>query len=343
MVFNILNEFKEKSGIYVIRPMDLTDNRRYFGMAKVLRNRFDGHRSKIRGNKHDNIHLQNFYNKYGDKSLIFEMVESYDFYNREFLISREQIYLDLMFKENVYTPFNIHQISCCREGVPLTQEQKKKLSDSNRGRKGKPLTTDAKIFLSKKFGRAIQVLKKDGTFLKEFSSSLEASLELKIPNKLIKDILYRKTQNKTDYNFIFTEDKKVERKTRGDICQYDKNGRFLKKFASLLDAAHSLETGECDVIFQACREHNRRPWLGFYWRFDDSESPKDLNQEDINWPRAKNRNSKRVSQVDKRGNILGVYESPPEAARVTGLDRRNIQKACNGGTGYSGFKWYYTE
>lgn len=87
------------SGIYSIT--NTIDKRIYIGSSKNIYKRYLDHCSYLKKNKHHNYHLQNFYNKYGLYSLIFNLVE---YCEKEKLFEREQYYL------NIYTEkFNICQ------------------------------------------------------------------------------------------------------------------------------------------------------------------------------------------------------------------------------------------
>lgn len=77
----------EQSGIYKISIND----KNYIGSAQNFKDRIYKHEYKLRKNNHANKHLQNLYNKYGESSLLFEIVE---ISTKENLLTREQFYLD---------------------------------------------------------------------------------------------------------------------------------------------------------------------------------------------------------------------------------------------------------
>lgn len=62
-----------KSGIYCIKN-DI-NNKVYVGKAKKLENRWEQHKNKLLDNKHDNIYLQEDFNKYGIESFTFSVLE----------------------------------------------------------------------------------------------------------------------------------------------------------------------------------------------------------------------------------------------------------------------------
>lgn len=76
---------KEKiCGIYCIE--NLVNNKKYIGQSVDIYSRWYAHKSKLYGNKHENTHLQNSWNNYGEKYFHFYIVELCD---KELLNERE--------------------------------------------------------------------------------------------------------------------------------------------------------------------------------------------------------------------------------------------------------------
>lgn len=63
----------QSSGIYKITCT--VNNKIYIGSTQNLRHRWDEHQSKLKRDKHNNQHLQNAWNKYGEQSFTFEVIE----------------------------------------------------------------------------------------------------------------------------------------------------------------------------------------------------------------------------------------------------------------------------
>lgn len=61
------------SGIYGIE--NISNGKWYVGQAVNLKKRFRDHKSKLRMNHHPNKHLQSAWNKYGEKSFVFRVLE----------------------------------------------------------------------------------------------------------------------------------------------------------------------------------------------------------------------------------------------------------------------------
>lgn len=79
-----------RSGIYRIR--NIITKECYYGSTVNFSGRWSQHKKELSNNVHYNLHLQCAWNKYGEESFIFEIVE--DVLDKSNLIRREQWYLD---------------------------------------------------------------------------------------------------------------------------------------------------------------------------------------------------------------------------------------------------------
>lgn len=144
-----------KSGIYQIK--NIINNKIYIGSAINILQRWSVHQSLLNSNKHYNNHLQSAWNKYGKANFVFEIVEVVE--AREELVKREQVYIDFMLPE-----YNISKIAGNTLGIKFTEESRKKISDSLKGRftqeknpfYGKKHSQESKNKMSKsRIGRAL--------------------------------------------------------------------------------------------------------------------------------------------------------------------------------------------
>ena len=86
---HIANNLKKCSGIYVI--MNVFNKKMYIGSSGNIYNRLQKHFSLLRHNKHENIKLQNSFNKHGEKYFSYHVLEfCYD----TLLLEKEQYYID---------------------------------------------------------------------------------------------------------------------------------------------------------------------------------------------------------------------------------------------------------
>lgn len=177
-----------KSGIYRIR--NLINNKFYIGSAINLNKRKNQHFHYLRKNKHHNKPLQNSFNKYDEKSFIFEVM---CYCYKEDLVTNEQFYIDK------YKPqYNICKIAGSSLGRKPTEETiiKMKISHSKRNckhsketkfkislsNKGKIISSKQKEDIRKSLSKPILQFDREGNFIKEFSSSKQAFMETNIFN-----------------------------------------------------------------------------------------------------------------------------------------------------------------
>lgn len=115
-------EFSIKSGIYAI--INTVNDKIYIGSAKDLKIRWRVHKNELNRDDHDNIILQRAWNKYGQFSFIFTVLE---YCEPEKLIEREQYWLDLF---KCYAPddgYNICINAVSRLGTKFNEESKQKM------------------------------------------------------------------------------------------------------------------------------------------------------------------------------------------------------------------------
>lgn len=116
---------KDKLGIYKIQ--NILDNKIYIGSAQNFRKRWNNHKSLLRRDKHHCVHLQRAWNKYGEESFQFLIIEECVV---ETLFEKEQYYLD-----NLKPEYNSCPNATDHRGYMHTQESIDKIRLSNLGLK----------------------------------------------------------------------------------------------------------------------------------------------------------------------------------------------------------------
>jgi group I intron endonuclease len=117
------------SGVYAI--FNNKTNAVYVGKSKDIKDRFWNHVGKLRSGKHRNCHLQRAWNKYGESSFEFKVIEFCD----GDLLSLERRYADF-FEESGFRLYNLKECGYGREKV--SQETREKISLALKGRKKSP-------------------------------------------------------------------------------------------------------------------------------------------------------------------------------------------------------------
>ena len=87
----VTKELWKKSGIYCIVNTD--NQKKYVGSSKNIYQRLQKHRVYLRKNMHENKKLQNSWNKHGEDSFQYFILE---FCPEEQLLAREQFYIDTL-------------------------------------------------------------------------------------------------------------------------------------------------------------------------------------------------------------------------------------------------------
>ena len=142
------------AAIYAIR--NIVNGKRYIGSTANLSGRKKKHLADLRRQHHHSNILQYAYNKYGELSFTFEIVEAVQ--NLEQLLLREQFYLDLYKPEyNVSlvanektrlgmksSPAHIAKMKAAlmdragtNKGMTFSKQHKQRIGDANKG-KGRP-------------------------------------------------------------------------------------------------------------------------------------------------------------------------------------------------------------
>lgn len=101
------------------------DKRVYIGSSLNLNKRFKQHINGLKNNSHRNSHLQNFVSKYGVDKLKFKVLEKC---SMDELLVKEQFYIDN------YDNVNLFNISKIAGKVEMTDEVRKKISESSKGK-----------------------------------------------------------------------------------------------------------------------------------------------------------------------------------------------------------------
>jgi len=112
-----------RAGVYQIT--NTANGNRYIGSSVNIRTRWKWHMRSLRKQTHYNYHLQNAWNKYGEDSFTFEVLE---YCEKERLIEREQFYID-----NEKPSYNIAPIAGSGLGCHLSEETKLRLSEARMG------------------------------------------------------------------------------------------------------------------------------------------------------------------------------------------------------------------
>lgn len=119
-----------RSGIYKLT--NTVNGKVYVGSAVNLGNRKENHYACLRNNKHKNERLQHSWNKHGETSFEFSILEYVEDKNN--LIEREQYWMDF-YEVAGDDGYNISPKAGSSLGVKHTAETRKRMSEANIGKK----------------------------------------------------------------------------------------------------------------------------------------------------------------------------------------------------------------
>lgn len=167
-------------GVYMIK--NILNDKCYVGSAKNIKYRLQQHLRDFLSEKHINKYLLRAFNKYGQDSFVYTILERCE-EDRCVLLSTEQIYL------NMSPEYNYMKIAGTTNGYKHTDETKKMLAEKH---KGKPHVLNSEhIYSEPKCIKDKPKVKKptmekpvlqytlDGEFIAEHCSIIEASRKIK--------------------------------------------------------------------------------------------------------------------------------------------------------------------
>lgn len=128
-----------ESGIYKIKC--LINGKFYVGSSINLQKRKGTHFGDLKENRHSNKYFQNAWNKYGEDSFEFEVLEECP---KTLLIEREQHYLDTLTPWKREIGYNIYKDAKSRLGMKCSEESKEKMRQAKLGKKRFPHREETK-------------------------------------------------------------------------------------------------------------------------------------------------------------------------------------------------------
>ena len=178
----VTKELWKKSGIYCIVNTD--NQKKYVGSSKNIYQRMQKHRACLRKNVHENKKLQNSWNKHGENSFQYFILE---FCSEELLIEREQFYIDTL------KPW--YNITIEVQRLKMSEESRVKMSKSRKEgfKKG-----TVKLYQEK----PIHQYDLNGHYMQSFKSIKEASEKTGIARSSINRFL--EGQYKKGGNFLWS-------------------------------------------------------------------------------------------------------------------------------------------
>lgn len=238
------SEYLGVTGIYMIKST-ISDNL-YIGSSSNLYKRINEHIRKLNGNRHHNLRMQNFFNKYGEECLeilILEKLESNITTDNLHLI--EQSYLNIHFSENC---FNSHK----NVNYFIDNPSAIKASSDGSKKNWKDNYDELKLSVCK------NLIKAKEEFIRRVENG-ELDMSSIMKGRVFSDDTRErqsrsaKARGRHLHNLIKT-------------YQYDLDGNFIKEFQCIKDAAIYIGNYKLASNINECINGKRKSASGYIWK-----------------------------------------------------------------------------
>lgn len=273
----------KESGIYKITNVET--GKIYIGSTKCFEIRFREHIRNLRNNRHHSRYLQNSYNKHGESSFIFSIIE---YCPKDVLLERELYYLNTLLKANennhnfYMLGYNVCRIPNSKLGTKMSNAQKRKLSSIKKGKRPEHLHTKEALLARK--GLQIGKPKKKESIMKRQKTRMERGgyffseeTRLKMSKAQSGDKHYnwgKKRSEETKEKIRLkktgqkhseeTKEKMRNSHAKNAIIQFSLDGVFIKEWSGAPEVAKHFNCSR-QVIYSCC-SGKKKQIKGFIWR-----------------------------------------------------------------------------
>lgn len=330
---------KIKSGIYKIT--NIANGKIYIGSSVNILNRKNTHFSLLRKNKHYNKHLQNSWNKHGERNFKFEILEYVSFKNRKELFEVEQKWIYETKCYNNEIGFNIEKVVKDRDryGFKISEETREKL-------RNKIITDQTRINMSNAhLKKPIIQFNFNGELIKKWDSARECARELNILQCCIYECLVKDRRTYKNFIWIYKDeydscglnlkDYINRHKQEKKVVQCDINGNKIKTWKSAQIIAKELNIDSSSII-KCCRHKNKHSkGFVFVYEYEYAEYGCSVHFSKIKEREKNNKILKPVIQYDLDGNEINRFDSVALAKKETGINSissciRGVTKTAGG-------------
>ena len=289
-------------GIYKIE--NTVNGKVYIGQSVDITDRWEHHRSELKNNRHGNAHLQASWNKYGEDSFTFTVLEEC---TRKELQEREKDWIS--FYDSYSNGYNQ---TLGGDGTKIIN----------------PILQFDSYF----------------NFIKEWDNGIIASEETGINASSIYGCCNERIKKAGGYIWIYKKDYKdklslrtyMQNNRQCPVNQYDPYGKLIKQWDSCSQIIREIDLNPID-----CLRHNKKSYKGYVWRYiNDLE---DLTNEyfaDIRNSSLKllPKTIVQLSKIDK--SIIATYKTANEAQRH-GHHKTMVRNAIANNKIYHDSYWKY--
>ena len=253
-------------GIYCIE--NVVNKKKYIGQSTDIYKRWRGHRGALNCQSHSNKHLQRAWNKYGNQSFNFFILEEC---NENELNELEQYYID---KYNTFYEGYNNDLGGNGRGR-LTEEQKHKVSLRMKELNKSPEYREKLIKARESQAIPIyQISLLNGSIVNEWASMRKAAYDLNYDQCCIWECVNHKRKSYNGYiwikkdefcNFNINNYKNQNTQPR-KILQCDFDGNIVKEWDSANSA--TIDGFDCSCIIKCCKGKIKYH-KGYIFRYKD--------------------------------------------------------------------------
>lgn len=279
----------------------------YIGLTINLQTRYEKHLKNIKDATRQEVFYQAL-RKYGIENFTYEILEQFENYDKELLSDLENYYIN---KYNSLVPNGYNMIPGGYNGAGLAK------------------------------GKVVEQYNLTGILVNTFPSAHEANRQTGINYSDI-CACCRNANNKSTaggYQWKYQDsDKEISTNAiivgqQKQVYQFNEQNELIASYLNLIDAQEKTGINKA-LICQACKIPTRQAGH-YYWSYDINYQIPTQKLQGL-------KNQKKVSQYDKNGNLIHIYDSVAQAASDTNINKGNISSVCLGKRKTAGgYVWKY--
>lgn len=251
------NHENDVCGIYKIT--NKLNGKMYIGQACNIHARWIIHRSELNCQTHHNSHLQNTWNKYGEDSFKFEIIEECSV---DKLDEREIYWID--YYDALNNGYNLSAGGCGCKGYKHSEEEIEKMRAAHNPDKVYQL--DKELNIIKKWDSVAQASKTLNIYALTIRNCCNQLACVKSAGGFV--WIYEKDFDTIDKNY-YIDIKESEPKKVG---QFDYDMNLINTYESITAAAKAVN-GDSGTISMVCNHvRNRKSYRNFVWAFIDENN-----------------------------------------------------------------------